>query len=131
MRSIVFLLLVTFITCLIFDGCKEDEELETSPSVPHRIELNDTVYHIGDSLSGRIVVLEDSLIAGTVIKKIECRFANKLIGTVENIGICPFGVRLVSTPVGIHTLSVIIKCEAPGYEEALWRYDYKMIIIKE
>lgn len=130
MKRIVYILIITAISCICFTGCSEDEP-EFSPAVPYRIELNDSVYHVGDSLFGRIVVIEDSLISGMDVKKIDCRLANKVIGSVDNAKVCPFGVRLTDTPVGVHTFSVIIKCEAPDCDETYWRYDFKMITIKE
>ena len=111
-------------------GCKEDEIVFT-PSVPYRVVLNDSVYHNGDSLYGRVFVLQDSMVTGTVVKKIDCRLGNIVIGTVENQMECPFGVRLVNKPIGDHTFSVIIKCEAPDCDETFWRNDFvKLITIK-
>lgn len=122
--------MLTVICSISFTGCSEDEP-QFSPAVPYSIELNDSVFHMGDSLFGRIIVIEDSLLPGMKVKKIDCRLANKVIGSVENAKVCPFGVRLTETPIGIHTFSVIIKCEAPDCDETYWRYDYKMIIVKE
>lgn len=115
----------------IFTACQNNND-DYSPPVAYRIEgLNDSItYHNGDSLFGRIVIIEDSLIAGTEIKKIDCRLGNIVIGTVENAKICPFGVRLKDKPAGIHTFSVIIKSEVPDCDETFWRYDFKMINIK-
>lgn len=114
---------------IAFVGCKEDD-LELCPAVPYTIEGLEASYQNGDSLSGRIVVIADSLISGMDVKKIDCRLGNIVIGTVENKLVCPFGVKLVDKPKGTHTFSVIIKCEAPGYDETYWRYDYKCINIE-
>ena len=122
--------MLTIICSIYFTGCSEDK-LEFSPAVPYRIELNDSVFHVGDSLFGRIVVIGDSLLPEMNVKKIDCRLANKVIGSVDNAKVCPFGVRLADTPIGVHTFSVIIKCEAPDCDETYWRYDYKMITIKD
>ena len=130
MKRIVYVIMLTIISGLYFTGCSE-EDLEFSPAVPYRIEINDSTFHMGDSLYGRIVVIEDSLLPGMDIKKIDCRLANRVIGSVDNAKVCPFGVRLTETPIGVHTFSVIIKCEAPNCDETYWRYDYKMITIKD
>ncbi len=114
---------------MILFSCNEDEVI-FSPAVSHRIELNDSIYHNGDSLYGRVIVIEDSLTAGMDVKKIDCRLGNIVIGTVENQLVCPFGVRLKDKPIGTHTFSVIIKCEAPECDETFWRYDYRIITIK-
>lgn len=128
MKKNIFIFLIVCVA--IFVSCSENS-VKISPKVPYRIELNDSVYHIGDSLYGRVVIIEDSLVAGTKIEKIDCRLANIVIGNVENEKICPFGIRLVDTPVGVHTFSVIIKCKAPDCDETYWRYDSKIITIKE
>lgn len=129
MKIITTALLLAFSLSATFISCTEDEG-ELSPAVPHRIELNDTVFHNGDSLHGRIVVVEDSLVSGMKVSKIDCRLGNIVIGTAKNAMTCPFGVRLTGKPAGKHVFSVIIKCEAPGCEETFWRYDYKLITIK-
>ena len=131
MKYFAKLLCFMILGSIIFTACQKDNE-DYSPAVAYRIEgLNDSItYHNGDSLFGRIVIIEDSLIAGTEIKKIDCRLGNIVIGTVENAKICPFGVRLKDKPAGTHTFSVIIKSEAPGCDETFWRYDIKMIRIK-
>lgn len=127
----VTILLSVILGSILLIACQKDNE-DYSPAVAYRIEgLNDSItYHNGDSLFGRIVIIEDSLIAGTEIKKIDCRLGNIVIGNVENARVCPFGVRLKDKPVGTHTFSVIIKCEAPDCDETFWRYDFKMINIK-
>lgn len=130
MNRMIYALMLAIICSISFWGCSEDE-MKFSPAVPYSIELNDSVFCVGDSLFGRIVVIEDSLSVGMRVKKIDCRLANKVIGSVDNAKVCPFGVRLTETPIGIHTFSVIIKCEAPNCDETYWRYDYKMITIKE
>lgn len=129
MRKKIYLWLFVFMSGIAMFGCSE--EVQFSPAVPYRIELNDSVFHIGDSLHGRIVVIEDSLVSGMKVKKIDCRLGNIVIGSVKNAMICPFGVRLLDKPIGTHTFSVIIKCEAPGCDDTFWRYDYKMITIKQ
>lgn len=131
MKYVAKLLCFMILGGSIFTACQKAND-DYSPAVAYRIEgLNDSItYHNGDSLYGRIVIIEDSLIAGTEIKKIDCRLGNIVIGTVENAKICPFGVRLKDKPAGTHTFSVIIKSEAPGCDETFWRYDFKMISIK-
>ena len=114
---------------MILFSCNEDEVI-FSPAVSHRIELNDSIYHNGDSLYGRVIVIEYSLTAGLAVKILDCRLGNIVIGTVENQLVCPFGVRLKDKPIGTHTFSVIIKCEAPECDETFWRYDYRIITIK-
>ena len=130
MRKNVLAILLSIISSIAFISCKEDEVV-LSPSVPYRMEFNDSIYHNGDSLFGRVVVIRDSLIVGMDVKKIDCRLGNIVIGTVENKMECPFGVRLKDKPAGTHTFSVIIKCEAPDCDETIWRYDFKMITIKD
>ncbi|MDE5560652.1 MAG: hypothetical protein K2J00_02430 [Bacteroidaceae bacterium] len=125
-----FFVLMSFVACgMVLVGCSA--ALEPTPEVPYTLEFNETDYYVGDTLFGRIVVQEDQLAVGTKVKKIDCRLANIVIGNVENGMVCPFGMRLKDTPVGTHTFSVIIKCEAPGCAETYRRYDYKMINIKE
>lgn len=130
MKYIAKLLFCVVLASTLFVGCQKDND-DYSPAVACRIEgLNDSiVYHNGDSLFGRIVIIEDSLITGTTIKKIDCRLGNIVIGTVENAMVCPFGVRLKDKPIGTHTFSIIIKCKAPDCDETYWRYDFKMINI--
>lgn len=125
-------LIYVILSCILFIACQK-ETYDYSPAVDYRIEgLNQSLtYQNGDSLYGRIVINEDSLIAGTAIKKIDCRLGNIVIGTTENAMVCPFGVRLKDKPIGTHTFSVIIKCEAPACDETFWRYDFKMIKITE
>lgn len=123
-------MLVIFACNIALFSCKKDE-VRLSPTVPYRIELNDSIYHNGDSLYGRVVVIEDSLISGMNVKKIDCRLGNIVIGSVESRMVCPFGIKLKDKPLGEHTFSVIIKCEAPDYDETYWKHDYKMITIKE
>lgn len=132
MKYIAKFLLCAVLASIVFISCQNDD-YNYSPAVAYRIEgLNSPIeYHNGDSLYGRIVVIKDSLIAGMQIKKIDCRLGNKVIGTVENTLVCPFGVRLKDKPIGTHTLSVIIKCEAPDCDETFWRYDFKMVEITE
>jgi len=131
MKKLVYTLFTFLVCCVVFSGCKEDEDVEFSPSVPYRIVINDSIFHNGDSLYGRVIVIEDSLVSGMNVKKIDCRLGNIVIGAVNNKMVCPFGVRLKDKPAGTHTFSVIIKCEAPDCEETYWRYDLKMITIKE
>lgn len=127
----VFNFLFSLLVCgVAFTACNEDD-LEVSPSVPYSIEFNDSIFHNGDSLYGRVVINQQKMVAGTDIKKIDCRLGNIVIGTTENKMECPFGVRLKDKPAGTHTFSVIIKCEAPDCDETYWRYDYNMIIIKD
>ena len=116
--------------CILISSCKNNE-IEESPAIPYKIELNGTEFHNGDSLFGRVIIDEKSLIQGTVIEKIDCRLGNIVIGTVANDRVCPFGTRLIDKPIGIHTLSLIIKCKTPGYDETFWRYDLKTINIKQ
>ncbi len=120
-------LIICNILCL---SCKKDD-FNPSPSVPFNIVCNDSILHNGDSLYGRVVVNKNKMINGTVIKKIDCRLGNIVIGTSEDKFECPFGVRLKDKPIGKHTFSVIIKCEVPNYDETFWRHDYKMITIKQ
>lgn len=114
--------------CITVIGCKEDEK-EISPSVFYNIELNDSVYENGDSLYGYVEIDKRRLIKDTEIKKIDCRLGNVVIGTTKNQLTCPFGVRIKDKPVGTHTLSIIVKCETPGYLETFWRYDLRIIHI--
>lgn len=130
MKSIFNYLFAICVCSIVFGGCKEDEVV-FSPAVPFRVELNSAIYHNGDSLYGRVIVIEDSLVVGMNVKKIDCRLGNIVIGTVENQLVCPFGMRLKDKPIGTHTLSVIIKCEAPDCDETFWRTDYDIITIKE
>lgn len=132
MKHLIKWLTSTILCCIVFTACQNDNN-DYSPAVSYRIEgLNESLtYHNGDSLYGRIVINEDSLITGTAIKKIDCRLGNIVIGTIENDIACPFGVRLKDKPIGTHTLSVIIKCEVPDFDETYWRYDFKMIEITE
>lgn len=123
-------MLFALIGNMFVTGCKENEVV-LSPSVPYQIELNNSTYQNGDSLYGRVIVLQESLVPGMDIKKIDCRLGNIVIGTVENEMECPFGVRLKDKPSGTHTFSVIFKCEAPDCEETYWRYDLNMITIKD
>lgn len=124
-----FLFLIC-ISVILLAGCKEDE-LEVSPAVPFTIELNQTEYHLGDSLYGKVVINTSELTSGTTIEKIDCRLGNIVIGTTVNQMSCPFGVRLKDKPIGTHTFSVIIKCQSPNCDLTFWRTDYKMIEIKE
>ena len=113
---------------IVIASCQKD--LEISPYVPFTVELNDSVYHNGDSLYGRVVIDQLKMVSGTEIKKIDCRLGNIVIGTTEGKMECPFGVRLKAKPIGEHTFSVIIKCESPDCDETFWRDDTKKIIIK-
>jgi len=128
MKSYKSLLFVLSFLCITVIGCKEDEK-EISPSVFYNIELNDSVYENGDSLYGYVEIDKRRLIKDTEIKKIDCRLGNVVIGTTKNQLTCPFGVRIKDKPVGTHTLSIIVKCETPGYLETFWRYDLKIIHI--
>ncbi|MCD8295976.1 MAG: hypothetical protein LUC88_00220 [Prevotella sp.] len=119
--------IIGFIILFAFVAC--DEDVDIVPSVPYSIELNDSVYHNGDSLYGRVIINTESMPSGTNIKKIDCRLRNIVIGSEVNTYVCPFGVKLEDMPIGIHTLSVIVKCKAPGYDLTYWRYDLKMINI--
>lgn len=130
MRKITYFLFSLLVCGIVFTACNKDE-LEVSPAVPCSIVLNDSIFHNGDSLCGRVVINQQKMIAGTDIKKIDCRLGNIVIGTTENKMECPFGVRLKDKPAGKHTFSVIIKCEAPDCDETFWRYDFKMITIKD
>lgn len=130
MKKLLYALLCAAIGSIALQSCKSDD-IELSPSVPYRIEINGTEFQNGDSLYGRIIILTDSLIPGTAIKKIDCRLGNIVIGTVKNEMVCPFGVRLIDKPIGTHTFSVIIKCEAPDCDETFWRYDFETITIKK
>lgn len=113
-----------------FINCKNDD-IEISPSVPFKIEINGTDFRNGDNLYGRVIIDMKSIIPGTEVKKIDCRLGNIVIGTVENEMICPFGVILQDKPIGKHVFSIIIKCESPGYDETFWRHDLEIINIKE
>lgn len=127
-----FYLFFLLLCAICFIGCNsDDDEVKLSPTVPYSVEFNDSIYHNGDSLFGRVVINQGKMAAGTEIRKIDCRLGNVVIGTVENKMICPFGVRLKDKPIGTHTFSVIIKCESPGCEETFWRYDLKRVIIKK
>ncbi len=128
MKSYKSLLFVLSFLCITVIGCKEDEK-EISPSVFYNIELNDSVYENGDSLYGYVEIDKRRLIKDTEIKKIDCRLGNVVIGTTKNQLTCPFGVRIKDKPVGTHTLSIIVKCETPGYLETFWRYDLRIIHI--
>lgn len=132
MKLFIKILFSVSIAGMLFVGCKKDND-SYSPAVSYQIEgvSASTEYHNGDLLSGRVVILEESLIPGTEIKKIDCRLGNIVIGSVENSMVCPFGVVLHDKPAGIHILSVIIKCESPDCDETYWRYDLKMINIKD
>lgn len=112
----------------ILSGCEDNKDF--SPPVSYEIEFNDSLlqYHNGDSLYGHVTIIEDSLITGTEIKKIDCRLGNIVIGTVKNEMVCPFGVRLKDKPVGQHTFSVIIKYEVPGYDETFLRANFTELI---
>lgn len=131
MKSFFYFPLAVFFTALVISSCKKDE-VAFSPYVPFKVEFNkvSTEYQNGDSLYGNVTIKEDSLVKGMQIKKIDCRLGNIVIGTVENKMVCPFGVRLKDKPVGTHTFSVIIKCEAPDCDETFWRHDFKTIRIK-
>jgi len=131
MKKIFYLIVVAICATIAISSCKEDE-VTFSPSVPFKVEFNKAVteYQNGDSLYGNVIVKEDSLIKGMQVKKIDCRLGNIVIGTVEGKMVCPFGVRLKDKPVGTHTFSVIIKCEAPDCDETFWRHDFKTITIK-
>ena len=124
------MLLCVAANSIVISSCKSDD-VEFSPSVPYSIEINGTEFQNGDSLYGRVIIDTESMIQGTSIEKIDCRLGNIVIGTVKNSMVCPFGVRLVNKPIGMHTLSVIIKCESPGYDKTFWRYDLETINIKE
>lgn len=130
MRRVIYFLFLLLVSGIVLTACNKDD-LEISPSVPYSIEFNDSIFHNGDSLYGRVVIDQQKMVAGTDIKKIDCRLGNIVIGTVENKLVCPFGVRLKDKPAGTHTFSVIIKCEAPDCDETFWRYDFKMITIKK
>lgn len=130
MRKVFCFFFTLFLCGLVFTACKDDD-LEISPSVPYSIELNDSIFHNGDSLYGRVVINQQKMVAGTSIKKIDCRLGNIVIGTTKGKMECPFGVRLKDKPIGTHTFSVIIKCESPDCDETFWRYDFKMITIKD
>ena len=110
-------------------GCSNDD-INPSPEVPFDMEFNASEYSNGDSLYGKVIIDEANMTVGTKIKKIDCRLGNIVIGTVEDKMVCPFGVRLKDKPQGIHTFSVIIKCETPEFDETFWRYDYKNVTIK-
>ena len=126
-----FYFVFSLVVCgMTFIGCKKDE-VKFSPSVPYSLIINDSIFHNGDSLFGRVVIKEKEMVAGTDIKKIDCRLGNIVIGTTKGKMECPFGVRLKDKPIGTHTFSVIIKCETPDYDETFWRYDKKMIEIKK
>ncbi len=116
------------IMSLTFFGCKNDKYTPT-PEVPYEIELNNVIFHNGDSLFGKIVVKGNELANGLKVRKIDCRLGNIVIGTVKDELVCPFGIRLKDKPLGEHTISVIFKCEAPKCDETFWRYDIKMITI--
>ena len=126
MKKIVYSLLLAIM--IVIASCQKD--LEISPYVPFTVELNDSVYHNGDSLYGRVVIDQLKMVSGTEIKKIDCRLGNIVIGTTEGKMECPFGVRLKDKLIGEHTFSVIIKCESPDCDETFWRDDTKKIIIK-
>ena len=129
MKKAIITLFFILSACVL-SSCKKNEPV-FSPSVPFRVEFNDTAYHNGDSLFGRVIIIKDSMVAGTAVKKIDCRLGNRVIGTVENQLECPFGVRLENKPTGQHTFSVIIKCETPDCDETFWRNDFvKLITIK-
>lgn len=131
MKRLFYLIIAVLFTALVISSCKKDE-VTFSPSVPFKVEFNKAIteYQNGDSLYGNVTIKEDSLVKGMQIKKIDCRLGNIVIGTVENKMVCPFGVRLKDKPVGTHTFSVIIKCEAPDCDETFWRHDFKTITIK-
>ena len=95
------------------------------------VELNNLVYHNGDSLYGKIVIDKNEMTPGTNVQKIDCRLGNIVIGTNENQFECPFGVRLSDKPIGVHKLSVIIKCKAPDYDQTYWRLDLGLITITD
>ena len=121
-------LLLAAASSLAFIGCKGDDPV-FCPSVQYNVELNKTVLRNGDSLYGRVVVLQESLIEGMEINKIDCRLGNIVIGTTTNEMECPFGVKLKDKPAGTHIFSVIIKCNAPDYDETFLRYDLDTITI--
>lgn len=129
MRTTFLGTLLLIVCGIVLTACKEDE-VEFSPSVPYKIELNDSIFHNGDSLYGCVTIDQQKMVAGTDIKKIDCRLGNIVIGTTKNKMDCPFGVRLKDKPAGKHTFSVIIKCESPDCDETFWRHDLKMITIK-
>ncbi|MBQ8362030.1 MAG: hypothetical protein IJX44_08815 [Bacteroidaceae bacterium] len=128
---------INCITCClmilgILSGCEDDKDF--SPPISYKVEFNDSLfqYHNGDSLYGCVTILQDSLITGTDVKKIDCRLGNIVIGTVKNELVCPFGVRLKDKPAGKHTFSVIIKYEVPGYDETFLRTNHtELITIKD
>lgn len=119
--------LLAIMMATMFSACSNDD-VEFSPEVPFDIEIQDTQYCNGDSLFGKIVIKTTEMVAGTEIKKIDCRLGNIVIGTTNGKTECPFGVRLKDKPLGYHTFSVIIKCKSPDYDETYWRHDYKNFI---
>ena len=130
MKHLIYTFLIILLGSSVVIGCKKDEK-DFSPSVPYSVVFNDSIYHNGDSLYGCVTINQDSMVAGTMIKKIDCRLDNIVIGSVENQMECPFGVRLMNKPIGDHTFSIIIKCESPDCDETFWRYDFvKHITIK-
>lgn len=110
-------------------GC--DNEVSFSPPIQFQLNLNDNEFQNGDILSGKVVILTESLISGTEIMKIDCRLDNIVIGTVVDQIECPFEVKLKDKPIGTHTMSVIIKYQVPGYDLTYLREDYENVIIKE
>ena len=129
MKISYYFILLLLLGSIALVSCEKDD-LDFCPAVYYTVEGLENSYQNGDTLSGRVVVIADSLISGMNVKKIDCRLGNIVIGTVENELVCPFWVKLVDKPIGTHTFSVIIKCEAPGYDETYWRYDFECINIE-
>lgn len=118
-----------FLCFIGFAACNED--VKFSPTIPYSLEVNSYTLQNGDSLYGVVTIEPDSLISGTEVKKIDCRLGNIVIGTVENQLVCPFGMRIEDKPIGVHTLSVIIKYQVPEFDETYLRTDLDIITIKE
>ena len=142
MKKIIIVLLCVALGSALLCGCK-GKEINACPDVPFSVEFNkidfdnnDTIYGCttyanGDSLYGRVIIGLDSISYNTIIDKIDCRLGNIVIGSSEDSRICSFGVRLKDKPIGVHTFSIIVKCEAPGYDLTFLRYDLETINIKE
>ncbi len=126
MKKIIFISL-SLILLFVF-GCKQDEP-KFMPAIPLDIDFNQTQYQNGDSLYGNVTLDLSQAVSGIKIEKIDCRLGNIVIGESKNTTTCKFGVRLEDKPIGKHIFSVIVKCDAPDYDQTYLRYDYEIVDI--